>query len=136
VDTVSSLELFGEPSSRSNWNFRVVSIHPDRNVAFFVVSGLEAHTNTTINRELISYDMGHKEVSLVVTFENETRHRHVVPYATLFRRVPGAHKYALKVCAPGMDQLGSFFNSVELHLLFMPGCIPSHALLELMSQSS
>ncbi|KAL6647305.1 hypothetical protein ACP70R_014742 [Stipagrostis hirtigluma subsp. patula] len=84
--TVGFLELFGEKTYRDGMSdLDVVSIHPDRNVVFFV---------HTWKKKLISYHLDHKEVSVVATLEDSYR-TCILPYVPYFS-VTGAHKYALK----------------------------------------
>jgi F-box interacting protein len=69
-DTVSSMEIFGQLTS--NILHFIVGIHRDRNVVFF----------QSLRSNLIAYDMDHKEVSVIATFEvlkKPLRFAHYVP---------------------------------------------------------
>ncbi|KAG2632104.1 hypothetical protein PVAP13_2NG064246 [Panicum virgatum] len=78
-DTVSFLKLSGKKSCTGSMSdFSVVAIHQDCNVVFILQS---------LNR-LIAYDMNRKEVSVIATFEHESRGARIAPYIPYFSESP------------------------------------------------
>lgn len=74
-DTVSLLKLFGRRTATKPLNFSVFAIHPDCNVVFFLLP---------LSGRLIAYDMDHKEVSVIATFEKECWGWRILPYIPYF----------------------------------------------------
>ncbi|CAN6294745.1 unnamed protein product [Urochloa humidicola] len=77
--SVSFIELFGK-KRHACWNnnkYHVVAMHPDGNMVFIVR-----------DQKLISYDMDHKEVSVISTSEDNFSTEHIVPYVPCFLELP------------------------------------------------
>ncbi|RCV09872.1 hypothetical protein SETIT_2G064400v2 [Setaria italica] len=73
-----TLELSGENCIGNMWGFFVFNIHQDCNVVFFTKSG----------RELMSYDMCRKEVSVIATFEGRNHLTDAFQYVPYFSKLP------------------------------------------------
>ena len=74
-DTVSFLKLSGKKSCTGRMSdFSVVAIHQDCNVVFIIQPW----------KRLIAYDMDCKEVSVIATFEHESRGAGIAPYVPYF----------------------------------------------------
>jgi len=73
--TVSSLQLFGIIKWHVNFDYTVVTIHPDRNLIFISHRG----------QKLISYNMDSKEVHAVSTVRQDDS---IVPYVPYFSESP------------------------------------------------
>ncbi|KAG0537319.1 hypothetical protein BDA96_03G139000 [Sorghum bicolor] len=75
-DTVSALKIFGH-YTRDILHF-IVGIHQDRNVVFF----------QSLRSNLIAYDMDHKEVSVITTFDVLKKPLRFVHYVPCFSESP------------------------------------------------